>query len=133
MHKQNELLRDETLINKQEALEWRGKWERDGGRCSTLQREYEHALHAREEQLAQLQGQHRLELQQRDNVLRRCKDTIMALEAMIASVLHGLVWDTSYDCCLTDCKHCILCMTTCNSSAKSQVNVATRTSSKCIQ
>lgn len=43
-------------------------------------------LQGAEEQIAKLMQQHQQEMRQRDDVLRRCRDTILGLEAKLAGI-----------------------------------------------
>eukprot|EP00877_Chromochloris_zofingiensis_P004632 jgi/Chrzof1/1416/Cz10g07070.t1 len=76
-------LREELAAARQDVHMWRMKWEKEAGKSEGL-KSTAHAMQGAEEQIAKLMQQHQQEMRQRDDVLRRCRDTILGLEAKLA-------------------------------------------------
>ncbi|KAG2454600.1 hypothetical protein HYH02_000441 [Chlamydomonas schloesseri] len=68
-----------------EASQWRSKWAIESTKTDSIKRESMAIIAKCEEHLTQLQQQHIAEISQRDYLLQRCRDTINALEAKLAT------------------------------------------------
>uniref|UniRef100_A0A7R9Z897 Uncharacterized protein n=1 Tax=Chlamydomonas euryale TaxID=1486919 RepID=A0A7R9Z897_9CHLO len=76
-------------LERAEVASWRGKWAAESANTDAIKRECAELVARAEQHVAELQGMHMRELGRRDEMLRRCRDTIENLEAQLGATAGG--------------------------------------------